>query len=120
MLNALLGWALSFSVLSAAVFWLNFQWQNDRYLVLINQRQNDARALMATMVHDLKRSNFQATMSNNSLGNMGLCPSAFCGLPEDFEMLNANMQTVIEPGDFTIMVGSSSRDIRLKKTVQLQ
>ncbi|MEY4381240.1 MAG: hypothetical protein RJA92_620 [Bacteroidota bacterium] len=41
-------------------------------------------------------------------------------LPEDFEMLNANMQTVIEPGDFTIMVGSSSRDIRLKKTVQLQ
>ncbi len=41
-------------------------------------------------------------------------------LPEDFEMLNAKMQTVIEPGDFTIMVGSSSRDIRLKKTVTLQ
>ncbi|MEY3676127.1 MAG: hypothetical protein RJB67_617 [Bacteroidota bacterium] len=41
-------------------------------------------------------------------------------LPEDFEMLNAKMQTVIEPGDFTIIVGSSSRDIRLKKTVQLQ
>ena len=41
-------------------------------------------------------------------------------LPEDFEMLNTNMQTVIEPGDFIIMVGSSSRDIRLKKTVQLQ
>jgi len=41
-------------------------------------------------------------------------------LPEDFEMLNANMQTVIEPGDFTIMVGSSSRDIRLKKTLQLK
>lgn len=41
-------------------------------------------------------------------------------LPQDFEMLNAKMQTVIEPGDFTIMVGSSSRDIRLKKTVQLK
>lgn len=41
-------------------------------------------------------------------------------LPEDFEMLNTNMQNVIEPGDFIIMVGSSSRDIRLKKTVQLQ
>jgi beta-glucosidase len=40
--------------------------------------------------------------------------------PEDFEMLNAKMQTVIEPGDFTIMIGSSSRDIRLKKTVTLQ
>ena len=41
-------------------------------------------------------------------------------LPEDFEMLNEKMQTVIEPGDFIIMIGSSSRDIRLKKTVTLQ
>jgi beta-glucosidase len=40
-------------------------------------------------------------------------------LPEDFEMLNEKMETVIEPGDFTIMIGSSSRDIRLKKTVTL-
>ena len=86
MLNALLGWALSFSVLSAAVFWLNFQWQNDRYLVLINQRQNDARALMASMVHDLKRSNFQATMSNKQLGNMGLCPSAFAVYPKTLKL----------------------------------
>jgi type II secretory pathway component PulJ len=86
MLNAMMGWALSFSVLSAAVFWLNFQWQNDRQLVLINQRQNDTRALMTTMVHDLKRSNFQAIMPNKQLGNMGECPSEFCGLTEDFEM----------------------------------
>ncbi|MFZ9207772.1 MAG: glycoside hydrolase family 3 N-terminal domain-containing protein [Sediminibacterium sp.] len=40
--------------------------------------------------------------------------------PEDFEMLNEKMETVIEPGDFIIMIGSSSRDIRLKKTVTLQ
>jgi beta-glucosidase len=40
--------------------------------------------------------------------------------PEDFEMLNEKMETVIEPGDFTVMIGSSSRDIRLKKTVTLQ
>jgi beta-glucosidase len=40
--------------------------------------------------------------------------------PEDFEMLNEKMETVIEPGDFMIMIGSSSRDIRLKKTVTLQ
>jgi beta-glucosidase len=35
-------------------------------------------------------------------------------------MLNEKMETVIEPGDFTVMIGSSSRDIRLKKTVTLQ
>ena len=86
MLNALIGWALSLSVLGAYVFWLNLQWQNDRQLVLINQRQNDTRALMTTMVHDLKRSNFQAIMPNKQLGNMGECPSEFCGLTEDFEM----------------------------------
>jgi beta-glucosidase len=40
--------------------------------------------------------------------------------PEDFEMLNEKMETVIEPGDFMIMIGSSSRDIRIKKTVTLQ
>ncbi|MEN9976480.1 MAG: hypothetical protein RIR36_640, partial [Bacteroidota bacterium] len=40
--------------------------------------------------------------------------------PEDFEMLNEKMEIVIEPGDFMIMIGSSSRDIRLKKTVTLQ
>lgn len=86
MLNALIGWALGFSVLSAGVVWLHFQWQNERHIVLRNHIQQDARALMETMVHDLKRSNFQATMSNNNPGNSGQCPSDFCGLSEDFEI----------------------------------
>lgn len=86
MLNALIGWALGFSVLSAGVVWLHFQWQNERHIVLRNHMQQDARALMETMVHDLKRSNFQALLSNNSPGNSGQCPSDFCGLPEDFEI----------------------------------
>jgi beta-glucosidase len=29
-------------------------------------------------------------------------------------MLNAEMQQVIEPGDFRIMIGGSSKDIRLR------
>lgn len=86
MLNALIGWALGFSVLSAGIVWLNYQWQNERHIVLRNHMQQDTRALMETMVHDLKRSNFQAIMSNNNPGNSGQCPSDFCGLADDFEI----------------------------------
>lgn len=33
---------------------------------------------------------------------------------EDLKLINANMQWVVEPGDFTVMVGASSDDIKLK------
>ena len=37
--------------------------------------------------------------------------------PDLLSMYNAAMQTVVEPGDFRIMIGASSRDIRLKKNL---
>ncbi len=37
--------------------------------------------------------------------------------PADFEIVDLNYQSVIEPGDFTLMVGSSSADIHLSQTV---
>ena len=72
MLNLLLGWSLSLSVLSAAAIWLNLQWQNDRQIRLRSHTQQDMRALMDTLIHDLRRANFQALMPNN--------------IPEDFEL----------------------------------
>lgn len=88
MLNLVLGWALSLSVLSAAALWLQLQWQNDRQIRLRSHTQQDVRALMDTLIHDLRNANFQALMPNNMPGNIGACPSAFCGLPEDFEISN--------------------------------
>jgi beta-glucosidase len=39
--------------------------------------------------------------------------------PEMLSMLNKNLETVIEPGDFRIMIGASSRDIKLKETLSV-
>lgn len=39
--------------------------------------------------------------------------------PAMLQMLNKDMKVVIEPGDFRIMIGASSRDIRLKATLQV-
>ncbi len=45
---------------------------------------------------------------------------SFVITPAMLSMLNAQMQTVVEPGDFRIMIGASSRDIRLKETLHVK
>lgn len=39
--------------------------------------------------------------------------------PQMLQMLNAEMETVIEPGDFRIMIGSSSKELVLKDTLKV-
>lgn len=39
--------------------------------------------------------------------------------PNDLAILDHNMQWTMEPGDFTIMLGASSTDIRLKETIRM-
>ena len=40
--------------------------------------------------------------------------------PAQLEMLNEQMQPVVEPGEFRIMIGASSNDFRLKGTLRVQ
>lgn len=44
---------------------------------------------------------------------------SFAITPALLKMLNEKMQWVVEPGDFRIMIGASSRDIRLKSTLHV-
>ena len=40
--------------------------------------------------------------------------------PEHFSLINKDMQRVVEPGDFEIMVGASSSDIRLSQIITIE
>lgn len=42
---------------------------------------------------------------------------SFSITPEMLSMLDVNMKEVVEPGEFRIMIGGSSRDLRLKETL---
>jgi beta-glucosidase len=40
--------------------------------------------------------------------------------PDDLALLDINMNWTVEPGEFQVMIGSSSVDIRLKKTIMIK
>ncbi|CAN5448817.1 glycoside hydrolase family 3 C-terminal domain-containing protein [soil metagenome] len=45
---------------------------------------------------------------------------SFTITPEMLSMLDKDLKTVIEPGDFRIMIGASSRDLKLKQTLTVK
>ena len=44
---------------------------------------------------------------------------SFAITPEMLSMLDKDLKKIVEPGDFRIMIGASSRDIRLKQTLKV-
>ncbi len=58
MIQLLVGMAMGLSVLSAAVFWVNFQWAHDRQTLKRTHAQQETRALMDTLVNDIRRAHF--------------------------------------------------------------
>ena len=84
MVNLLVGLALGLSVLSAAVFWVHFQWTHDRQILDRSHAQQETRALMDTLVQDIRRANFHSVAIAHTSPQDPLCPIQFCGTLEDF------------------------------------
>jgi beta-glucosidase len=75
-------------------------------------------------IRDLLSSVVRPVMELKGFQRVHLLPGekkeiVFAITPELLSMLNADMKTVVEPGDFRIMIGASSRDIRLKETLKV-
>ena len=84
MVNLLVGLAMGLSVLSAAVFWVHFQWTHDRKILDRSHAQQETRALMDTLVQDIRRANFHSVTIAPTSPQDSLCPIQFCGTQEDF------------------------------------
>jgi hypothetical protein len=84
MVNLLVGLAMGLSVLSAAVFWVHFQWTHDRKILDRSHAQQETRALMDTSVQDIRRANFHSVAIAPTSHQDPLCPIQFCGTLEDF------------------------------------
>ena len=70
-------------------------------------------------IRDLVASIAQPVMALKGFKRISLEPGeskevCFDLTPEHLSMLNADMERVVEPGDFKIMIGGSSRDLRLR------
>ncbi len=84
MVNLLVGLAMGLSVLSAAVFWVHFQWTHDRKILDRSHAQQETRALMDTLAQDIRRANFHSVAIAPPSPQDPLCPIQFCGTLEDF------------------------------------
>ncbi len=76
-------------------------------------------------IHDLIASVTQPVMRLKGFQRMHLKAGeskevSFLITPQMLSMLDKNLHKVVEPGDFDIMIGASSRDIRLKKKLKVE
>ena len=86
MVNLLVGLAMGLGVLSAAVFWVHLQWSHDRKILESSHAQQETRALMDTLVHDIRRANFHSIAISSAPNSQSNCLSPFCGATEDFSV----------------------------------
>ncbi len=76
-------------------------------------------------IRDLLSSVVRPVMELKGFQRVHLLPGeekeiSFSITPDLLSMLNSELKTVVEPGDFRIMIGASSRDIRLRQILTVQ
>lgn len=113
MVNLLVGMAMGLSVLSAAVFWVHFQWTQDRKILERSHVQQETRALMDTLVHDIRRANFFSLAITPNSPHDPVCPIAFCGASEDFYLTNQQILFSIDRNENGLKENNECSGFRL-------
>ncbi|MEP6951612.1 MAG: glycoside hydrolase family 3 C-terminal domain-containing protein [Ginsengibacter sp.] len=91
---------------------------------LKNTGRREGDEVVQLYIRDLLASVARPVMELKGFRRIHLLPGEvkevkFTLTPAVFEMPDKDLKTVVEPGDFRIMIGSSSRDIRLKTTLTI-
>ena len=94
--------------------WVHFTLKN------IGNKEGDE--VVQLYIRDLLSSVSRPVMELKGFQRIHLKPAqskqiSFKITPDLLSMLNANLESVVEPGDFRMMIGASSRDIRLKQNI---
>ena len=89
---------------------------------LKNTGKFEGAEVVQLYVKDLIASVSQPVISLKGFQKISLKPGeskkvTFTITPKDLQILNAQNKWVVEPGDFRIMIGSSSKDLRLKRNI---
>ena len=113
MVNILVGIAMGLSVLSAAVFWVHFQWTHDRQILERSHAQQETRALMDTLVHDIRRANFYNVAITPIHPQDPVCPIAFCGVSEDFYLTSQQILFSIDRNENGLKENNECSGFRL-------
>ena len=101
---------------------------NTRYRVsfdVTNTGDRDGEEVAQLYVHDEVASVVQPLLQLKHFERLFIpkgetCRVTFTLDDDDLSIVNATMQSVVEPGDFTLMIGAASDDIRLKQTITVK
>jgi beta-glucosidase len=92
------------------------------YCTIKNNSTIDGEEVVQLYIRDLLSSLAQPVKQLKGFQRMFLKAGdakeiSFIITPNELKMLNSNMQWVVEPGQFRVMIGASSKDIRLREII---
>jgi beta-glucosidase len=92
---------------------------------LTNSGKTKGEEVVQLYIRDLFASVARPKTELKAFKRIGLKPGEikqieFLITPEMLQMLDINLKKVVEPGDFRIMIGASSKDIRLNGTLRVE
>jgi beta-glucosidase len=94
------------------------------YATIVNTGKTEGDEVVQLYIRDMLSSVARPVLELKGFQRIHLKPNEskeifFTITPELLQMLDEKMRTVVEPGDFRIMIGSSSRELWLKETLHV-